>query len=268
MCFYYWYHNIIVNNKWIALWPGVVLRAGVLTKYFSWSDTSKHHHDRASFIGESWWSYGFAVNYLSLVYWHSRRQVVLTLNLYMALQQHSVTQMQHGRGKWGIFLCCRMSLVLRFSDWINAAHSVLHIPEAVAAVYVFCVLLIFILLCRYFELFEYFQNQNASAVLQKTREQLSLPSADVGAWDSIIVCWTHHFTVKQLQQHTTVPLYEFLLFLFVQLYSRSTPRSRKVFGTDDVYESAFVVTITRIDGPKHVCFHQDLHQPVERKDSS
>lgn len=48
------------------------------------------------------------------------------------------------------------------------------------------------------------------------------------------------FVARQLQQHATIPLYEFLLFLFVQLYSRSTPRSRKVFGTDDVYVLALV----------------------------
>eukprot|EP00698_Gefionella_okellyi_P023071 TRINITY_DN7758_c0_g1_i1.p1 TRINITY_DN7758_c0_g1~~TRINITY_DN7758_c0_g1_i1.p1 ORF type:complete len:528 (+),score=126.53 TRINITY_DN7758_c0_g1_i1:68-1651(+) len=96
---------------------------------------------------------------------------------------------------------------IKFSDWIPAAHTCLHLNEPHAIMY--------------FELFELFQSQNLN--MQRTRALLAPTSAAAA---------------KQLQDNNVVGLYEFLLFLFVQLYSRSTPRSRKVFGTDDIWPEA------------------------------
>lgn len=74
---------------------------------------------------------------------------------------------------------------------------------------------------RYFDVFDVVISQNPSVALQKSREMLAV--------------WQVDEPTAAFRRPTThsVQLYEFLVFLFVQLFSRDTPRKR-----EDVFPSA------------------------------
>ena len=91
----------------------------------------------------------------------------------------------------------------------------------------------------YFELLDVLQQTNPSQVLQRSREELGLQGS------------------KQLQA-LVVPLYEFLLFLFAQLYNKGSPRVRKM---EDVYvfSLAFFFLIVHAVVAR---VHRDRHHPT------
>jgi len=77
----------------------------------------------------------------------------------------------------------------------------------------------------------------ATAVLQRSREELSSPAGEI--FIGFVVLKTN--AGKPFQP--IVPLYEFLLFLFIQLYSKGSPRPRKM---EDVYVIALLSVLCHV----------------------